>query len=78
MVTNLENLSHGVTEDIAFPLSAIIRWTIDNVPFFTNYQSPTLSMIEQGNSSYPIDYNGAMLNGDENTVLFLQTLITIA
>jgi len=48
------------------------------VSFWTDFQSPTLLMIEQGNSSYPVDYNVVMLNGDENTVLpFMVYLIVV-
>jgi FtsP/CotA-like multicopper oxidase with cupredoxin domain len=74
---NLGNLSYGITEDIALPVAAIVRWTMNNVSFWTDFQSPTLLMIEQGNSSYPVDYNVVMLNGDENTVLPFMTYLIV-
>jgi Multicopper oxidase len=65
---DISNLSYGVVENVALPPTAIVRWTMNNSSFFTNFQEPTLLMIEEGNSSYPADYNVVSLSGDSSTV----------
>ena len=66
---DISSLAYGVTEIVALPGTPIVRWTMNNSSFFTNFQDPTLLMVEEGNSSYPTEYNVVSLNGTENTVL---------
>lgn len=65
---DISSLAYGVTEIVALPGTPIVRWTMNNSSFFTNFQNPTLLMVEEGNSSYPTDYNVVSLNGTGDTV----------
>ena len=68
MQRDISSLAYGVTEIVALPGTPIVRWTMNNSSFFTNFQNPTLLMVEEGNSSYPTDYNVVSLNGTGDTV----------
>jgi hypothetical protein len=65
---DISSLAYGVTELVALPGTPIVRWTMNNSSFFTNFQEPTMLMVEEGNSSYPTEFNVVSLNGTEDTV----------
>jgi len=67
---DISALVYGVPEIVALPGTPIVRWTMNNSSFFTNFQNPTLLMVEEGNSSYPTDYNVVSLNGTQDIVMF--------
>lgn len=68
VVWNISQLNYGVFEDINIVQTTIVKWTMNNSSFWTNFQYPTLGMIEEGNSSYPQEYNVVSLDGNSSTV----------
>jgi hypothetical protein len=68
VIKDISSLSYGNDVDIALPQTPIVRWTINNSSFFTNFDDPTLLLVEDHNSSYPRDYNVVSLNGTDTTV----------
>jgi len=65
---NISQLNYGVYEEVGIVQTTIVKWTMNNSSFWTNFQYPTLGMIEEGNSSYPQEYNVVSLNGNSSTV----------
>ena len=75
---DISALNYGVTEQVALPSTAIVRWTMNNSSFFTNFQEPTLLMVEDHNSSYPTDYNVVQFNGTSDTVYLDHQFVLIS
>jgi hypothetical protein len=67
---DISSLSYGIFENVSLPATPIVRWTMNNASFFTNFEEPTLLMVEDHNSSYPVDYNVVSLDGTSDTWVY--------
>jgi len=76
---NVGTLSFG--EDLNVTLTSpnnIVKWTINNSSFQTNYSDPTLLMIDDHNPNYPGSFNVISLTGTEETVTPIGNTINIS
>jgi len=65
---DISSLSYGAINDVALPSTPLVRWTINGSSFRTDYENPSLLLIEDNDPSFPTNYNAIELNGNDTTV----------